>query len=91
MVRPENRLRVLWSSVCPVTPGSGFQAAACPLVGVPGNGGVGSGQGWTKKPREPEMGITEGMMDLGCSLLPSASASMACQLALRPLPPGSPP
>lgn len=89
MAHPENRLRVLWSSVCLVTPGSGFQAVARPLVGVPGNGGVGSGQGWTRKPREPETGITEGMVDLGCGLLLSAPASMACQSALRPLPPSS--
>lgn len=65
VAHPENRLRVLWSSVCPVTPGSGFQAVARPPVEVPGNGGVGSGQGWTRKPREPERGITEGMVDLG--------------------------
>ena len=42
---PEKRLRVLRSSVSPVTPGNGFQAAAHPLVRVPGNGGGGGGAG----------------------------------------------
>lgn len=42
---PERRHRVLRSSVSPVTPGSGFQAVADPLVRVPGNGGGGVGRG----------------------------------------------
>lgn len=39
---PENRFRVLQSSVCLVTLGGGFQAAARPLVGIPASGAVGA-------------------------------------------------
>lgn len=74
------------SSVCLVTLGGRFQPVAHPLVRVPG---VGSGQRWNGKPRQPKTDVTKGRVDPRPNLLPSAFASNAHLTALRPLPPGS--
>lgn len=78
---------VLPSSVCLVTVGSGFQAVARPLVGIPGIRGWG-GRGQREKPRQSETGLTESGADPELSLPPSAFASMLWA-ALGLLPPGS--
>lgn len=82
---PENRLGVLQSSVCLVTPGGGFQAEACPLVGIPGirgRGGGGVARQQAEKPRRPEG--RAGPVSVHC--LPATLWPVP-----DPLPPGSPP
>lgn len=77
---PDNRFRVLQSSVCLVTLGGGFQAAARPLVGIPSIRRRGVGRGGQRADGETKAAMDRphtGRGRPGLSLLPPALASSA--------------